>query len=102
MNNKLVELAIIKEKQVFAFSGYYASKVDHKKLQEMIDAYSKSLAEGFVDSHKTELADSTTKTFLINHLTSCGANKPHSGYRFFEALYKELYSPQNEIPDERV
>ena len=42
-NKSLLEIAIVKEKQVYAFSGYYAEKVDHEKLQLLIDDYSAAL-----------------------------------------------------------
>ena len=91
----LIDLGDIKEKQAFALTGYLADKIDVDKLdietlQNAVDSYCDNLAHSFISEHKDDLKDKHLLLGLRNHILSIRADKPHSGYRFYEALYKKL------------
>lgn len=92
MLEKLKSLIEVREQQVFAFNCFYADKLSNKDLQSAIDEYSLNLATDFIKKHKEDLNNSEIKTNLMRYLSSVGANKPYSGYRFYETLYKQLKS----------
>lgn len=87
---KLIGLMDVKELQASAYFDYYMDKVQIDVLQNMLDDYCERMAESFVSNHYADFEDEETLVAVRRHITSLGANKPHSGKRFHEALYKEL------------
>ena len=87
----LIELAEVKEGQAFALTGYLNGKIQTDELQKQVDDYCQKMVESFISKYKKLLEDKEIYYGLINHIVSIGANKPHSGHRFFEALSKNLY-----------
>lgn len=86
----LIDLGDVSEKQAFAMTGFFAGKVDNERLQNAVDAYCDNLARSFISKYKSELQDKELLIGLRKHILNIGANKPHSGKRFYEALYKKL------------
>ena len=86
----LIDLGDVREKQAFAMTSFFAGKVDTERLQNAVDAYSDNLARSFISKYKRELQDKDLLLGLRRHILSINADKPHSGYRFYEALYKAL------------
>ena len=89
----LIELADVKEKQAFAYTSIFNGKVPNDELQKGIDEYCTSMAISFIESHQHQL-DNEMTIKLRRHILSIGADKKHSGHRFYEALYKELNNLQ--------
>ena len=86
----LIDLGDVREKQAFAMTSFFAGKVDNERLQNAVDAYCDNLARSFISKYKRELQDNDLLLGLRRHISSINADKPHSGYRFYEALYKVL------------
>ena len=87
----LIEIGDVKEKQSLALTGILADKdVDIEKLQLEVDTYCDNLASSFIAKYKSELQYKELLLGLRKHIISIKADKPHSGYRFYEALYKKL------------
>ena len=95
--SELIKLADIKEKQAFAFTSYYCDKMEIDQLQKAIDAYCENMAKSFVAKHKQTLENSNKLLQFKQHILSLGANMPHSGKRFYEALYKQLHQAEKSI-----
>ena len=93
----LIELAEIKEKQALAFTGYLNGKVEDEELQKMVDNYCYNMAVSFITKYKELLEDEQIYYGLRRHISSIKADKPHSGHRFFESLYKNLNDNTKEI-----
>ena len=91
----LIVLGDVREKQAFAMTVFFAGKVDNERLQNAVDAYCDNLAHSFISKYKGELQDKELLLGLRKHILSIGANKPHSGKRFYEALYKKLNDYEN-------
>ena len=87
---ELIELGDVREKQAFAMTSFFAGKVYNERLQNAVDAYSDNLARSFISKYKRELQDKELLIGLRKHILIIGANNPHSGKRFYEALYKAL------------
>lgn len=88
---RLIGLIEIKELQASAYFDYYLNNnVPIDVLQEMLDGYCERMAECFIKNHYSELENEETLVAIRRYITSLGANKPHSGKRFHEALYNEL------------
>ena len=86
----LIDIGDVREKQAFAMTSFFAGKVDNERLQNAVDAYCDNLARSFISKYKRELQDNDLLLGLRRHISSINADKPHSGYRFYEALYKVL------------
>ena len=87
----LIDLGDIREKQAFALTGILVDKgVNVKKLQMEVDSYCDNLACSFISKYKSELQDKELLLGLRKYILSIGADKPYSGKRFYEALYKKL------------
>jgi len=105
----LIELGDVKEKQALAMLTYYIVKLENeeikeKELQEMLDNYCLNMANTFLETHKDELKDKQLNWQFRSHMQVIGADKPHSGHRFYEALYKQmgLYNKDNEETEEKI
>ena len=59
-------------------------------LQKELDGYCERMAESFIKNHYGDFEDAETLLEIRRYITSIGANNPHSGKRFHEALYKAL------------
>lgn len=87
----LIGLMEVKEMQASAYFDYYLNNnVPIDVLQEMLDGYCERMAESFVKNHYGDFENEETLVAIRRYIASLGANKPHSGKRFHEALYKEL------------
>ncbi len=91
----LIELADIKERQALALLTHYIPKLENneineKEVQENIDNYCDNMAETFLENHKEDLKDKQLNWQFGSYLLVKGADKPHSGYRFYEALYRKM------------
>ena len=89
----LIGLAEIKEQQALALLTIYVGKIENKEIQEMIDNYCSNMADSFLLRHSEDFKDLKLNQEFRNYLLVKGADKPHSGYRFYEALYKKMSSP---------
>ena len=87
---RLIELANIKESQAFAFTCFYAEKMDRDELQKAIDCYRNNMAKNFVLEHQEILGEREMNINLRRHISMLGADKKHSGKRFYEALFRQL------------
>ncbi len=87
---KLIGLIEVRELQAYAYLDYYLDKMPIDDLQKELDGYCERMAETFVKNHYAELENEETLVAIRRYITSLGANKPHSGKRFHEALYIEL------------
>ncbi|MBQ8424730.1 MAG: hypothetical protein IJX17_01760 [Clostridia bacterium] len=95
--SQLIGLADVKEQQAFAFTSIYNGKVPVDELQKGIDDYCNEMAKSFITQHKTNLLDEDLRKRLRKHILNIGADKKHSGHRFYEALYSHLNSLENEL-----
>ena len=84
---RLIDLADVKEQQAFAYTSYYNGKVSDDELQKGLDNYCRNMAISFIEEHK--LNDEMCLG-IRKHILKIGADKKHSGHRFYEALYQEL------------
>ena len=99
---QLIGLADVKEKQAFAFTSIYNSKVTNDELQQGIDDYCNAMAESFIAQHSFDLQNEKIRLGLRKHILNIGANQKHSGHRFYEALYAQLNTlEKQETPNER-
>jgi len=86
----LIDLANIKEKQAFAMIDLYKGKVENKVMQSIVDDYCDNMANTFLEKNELDLQDVEIYQQFRNYIILIGANKPHSGHRFYEALYKKM------------
>ena len=91
----LIEILEIKEMQSLAFCDIYKEKLSNEDLQKAIDNYCDNMVGVFLEQYKKELQDNTVIVKLRKHIYKIGADKKHSGYRVFEALYKRLKEFEN-------
>lgn len=91
--NDLIGLADIKEIQAKALIDIYKDKVSNKELQQMIDNYCDNMSTTFLETYKEDLKNNQLTMGLRNYILNIKADKPHSGYRFYEALYRKLNEP---------
>lgn len=89
-SKKLIELLEVKEKQALAFTSIYKDKMGYRELQIAIDEYCDNMVLTFIKEHEKEIYDKETNIELRRYISNIGADKPHSGKRVFEALYKNL------------
>ena len=88
---QLIELGDVQEKQAFAYLCYLNSKnTSVAQLQQQVDTYCNNLAGTFILKYKNILQDKNILVGLRKHISCIGADKPHSGNRFYEALYNSL------------
>ena len=91
----LIDLADVKEKQAFAFTSIYNGKVSNEELQKGIDDYCSQMADSFIAEHGEKLLNDELRINLRRHICNIGADKKHSGHRFYEALYNKLNTLEN-------
>ncbi len=87
---KLINLMDVKEMQAFAYLEYYVDKMPISDLQKAVDEYCDRMAEGFINNHYPEFSDEETLVVIRRHISRLGADKAHSGKRFYEAVSKRL------------
>lgn len=98
---KLIGLMEVKEMQVSAYFDFYFDKLQIDDLQKALDGYCERMAESFVKNHYGDFENEETLVAIRRYIASLGANNPHSGKRFHEALYKELkkFTPNSKEKD---
>ena len=94
---QLIGLADVKEQQAFAFTSIYNGKVPNEDLQKGIDDYCSQMADSFLEKHTKSLLDENLRRQLRKHILNLGANKKHSGHRFYESLYSKLNAFEEKI-----
>lgn len=94
-----IELFNVREKQALAFCEIYKDKLDYKDLQKAIDNYCNNMAESFIETHKEFFANEGIRIQLKRYLHSIGADKPHSGKRFHEAMYNQIANIKDKRTD---
>ena len=97
-----IELFDVKEKQALAFCEIYKDKLDYEDLQMAIDYYCNNMAESFIETHNQFFANEVFRIQLNRYLYSIGANKPHSGKRFHEAMYNQIVNIKDKRTNEFV
>ena len=93
--SQLIGLADVKEAQAFAMTSIYNGKVSNEELQKAVDDYCNQMATSFLAQHSKALSDDSLKFQLRRYILSIGADKKHSGHRFYEALYNKLNTLEN-------
>ena len=96
---RAIALFDVREKQALAFCEIYKDKLAYEDLQRAIDDYCNNMAKSFVENHSQAFTDETFRTQLKRHLHNVGADKPHSGKRFHEAIYKQVVGIKTETAD---
>ena len=86
----MIELADVKEMQAYAYLRQLNGNVPNEVLQRKVDAYCENMAISFIEKHSHELNEMGLLVDLRRYISGIHADKPHSGYRFYEALYKKL------------
>jgi hypothetical protein len=89
-DRRLIDLMDVKEMQAMAYLEYYVEKMPRVILQKELDDYCDRMAEAFVENHHAEFENEETLSYVKKHIIAFGADKAHSGKRFYEALYKQL------------
>ncbi len=97
-----IELFDVREKQALAFCKIYKEKLEYEDLQRAIDDYCNDMAEIFIETHKQFFNNEVCITQLKQYLHSIGADKPHSGKRFHEAMYNQIANIKDKRIDELV
>ena len=98
---KLITLIKLKDESACDLMDYYLDKTEGlnskhlSTLQKYIDDVCANWAESFICKHQELLNDKQIQIEIFKYLHSIGANKGHTGKRFSEALYKQLYARQN-------
>ena len=93
--SQLSGLIDIKDKQVFAYFTTALNQHGKEKMaliQSLTDQYASDMAKNFIAAHKDFFAKEENKALAYEKIKSLGADKPHSGRRFSEFLYKHLKS----------
>ena len=97
---RAIELFDVREKQSLAFCDIYKEKLDYDNLQVAIDNYCNNMAESFIEAHSQFFANEDARIQLQRYLHSIGADKPHSGKRFHEAMYNQISNIKDKNADE--
>ena len=90
---QIIALAELRESMVKAYFDHYYKQMgeeNKKVVQEMTDSYAGLLAEHFIAEHDTFFAEERKREKINYKIRSLGADKKHSGYRFWEALGKAM------------
>ena len=88
--DKVIALADVREMQAFAMLSYCVGKMDIDKVQKQVDLYCNNMAISFLEEHKEIMGDREIQIKMYRHISELGANKKHSGHRFYEALYTQM------------
>ena len=56
----------------------------------MVDNYCNNMAETFLEANKDALLDEQINWQFRSHMLVKGADKQHSGHRFYESLYRKM------------
>ena len=87
---QILSLGGVKEAQVKAFFSYYYKLLgeDYEKdIQEKTTGYAYTLARSFIAKHKEFFDNNKNRIEFYNEMRIMGADKPHSGHRFWEQMY---------------
>ena len=90
LDKKFIDILDVKERQALAFTGIYKEKLSYDDLQKAIDQYCMNMACNFLEVYKVYFQKDNNLLELRRYLCSLQADKPHSGKRVCEALYKIL------------
>lgn len=89
--SKLIMFIQVKDKGVNVLMDYYINKGKYSgALEDYIDKVSKNLAKSFIGQYQDDLKNKLVQEDIFRYLSSIGADEGYSGYRFSEALYKQL------------
>ena len=103
--NDLIPIFEVKEKQVKACFSYYCKRLgddEMKSVQSMTTMYAKSLADSFFKARKEQFENEQIKVEFFRYVSSLGANKSHSGYRFLEELYNLVANMKNTQDEKEI
>lgn len=100
----LISLANVNEEQAYALTSILNKErlkenMTIEELQSSIDNYCNSLANRFVQNYKEVLFTNEIYIPFLRHISNIGANKKHSGHRFYEALYTKITDYQHKLED---
>ena len=97
----IIALAMVKEEQVKAFLAVGLKNYEDKisLLQALTTEYARNLADSFIEKHKDFFGERENRIAIYHHAATLCADKPHSGYRFWEELYKKV--ADLELTDEK-
>lgn len=65
-------------------------RISIELIQTLATSYAQNLTQTFIENYREILCDEENKIRVRKYLASRGADKPHSGNRFSEELYKAL------------
>ena len=99
---RAIELFDVREQQALAFCEKYKDKLDYESLQGAIDNYCNNMAESFIEAHNQFFANEDVRILVKRYLHSIGADKPHSGKRFHEAMYNQIANIKDKRTEEPV
>ena len=94
LDKKLIDILDVKEKQALAFTSIYKEKLEYDDLQKAIDQYCSNMACNFLEANREYLQKDNNLLELRKYLCSVQADKPYSGKRVHEALYKIIDKAQ--------
>ena len=97
-----IDLFDVREKQALAFCTIYKERLKYEDLQEAIDNYCNNMAESFIEAHSQFFANENARIQVKKYLHSIGADKPHSGKRFHEAMYNQIVNIKDKRKDEFI
>ena len=90
-SSKLIMFIQVKDKGVNTLMDYYINKGKYSGvLQAYIDSVANNLAKSFIEQYQEDLKNKLVQEDIFRYLSSIGADEEYSGYRFSEALYKQL------------
>ncbi|MBQ8443792.1 MAG: hypothetical protein IJX25_00350 [Clostridia bacterium] len=92
-SRQIVSLAAAQEQQVRAYFIYYLKKMGKEEaltVWEMTSNYARRLATAFLRQHENFFENEENKQKIANKIARLGADKPHSGYKFWEELSVQL------------
>ena len=69
-------------------------------VQEMTSSYALLVAESFLGKHEIFFAQEENRRKIRYQISTLGADKAHSGHRFWEALNKAMKNQEKSSSDE--
>lgn len=93
---RLISIGNVKEKQALAFTEIYMDKMKEADFQDALNNYCEQMALNFIEKYHDFLFQDEIKDDLRKYIINIGADKEHSGKRFYEALYKIMYVNKKE------
>lgn len=90
---QILMLGDVKEAQVKAFLSYYYNTLGDEhinEIQERTTNYAQTLADSFMKEHQNYFDSRKNRIEFYESMRGMRADKPHSGHRFWEQLYKSV------------